>query len=126
MVSISSTFYASLLRQYFCGKKLQSQNITREKLCKALSYKIFLCKMLMKLSTDVLTHILAYDRDLGILRVIKDVTLANNDTYCSQFHQHFTRNFFCRYPFAKKLQSQNVTRENMREALSYEKHERKC
>ncbi len=33
-VSISSTFYARLLCQYFCTKKLQSQNVTREKLRK--------------------------------------------------------------------------------------------
>ncbi len=37
--SISTTFYSSLLRQYFGTKKLQSQNVTREKLGKAL-----LCK----------------------------------------------------------------------------------
>jgi hypothetical protein len=29
--------------------------------------------------------------------------------------------FFCQYPFAKKLQSQNVTREKLRKALSYKK-----
>jgi len=49
-VSISSTFYAGLLYQYFCTKKLQSQNLTREKLRKALLYKKFAHKMLMKLT----------------------------------------------------------------------------
>ena len=39
LVSISSTFYTCLLHQYFCAKKSQSQNVTREKLRKALSYK---------------------------------------------------------------------------------------
>jgi len=49
-VSISSTFYAHLLRQYFCANILQSQNVTREKLHKALLYKKFVSKMLMKLT----------------------------------------------------------------------------
>ncbi len=35
-VSISPTFYEQLLRQYFCAKKLQSQNVTREKLLEVL------------------------------------------------------------------------------------------
>jgi len=49
-VSISSTFYKRLLRQYFCAKKLKSQNVTKEKLSKALLYKKFVVrKMLMKL-----------------------------------------------------------------------------
>jgi len=38
-----------------------------------------------------------------------------------QFHQHFTRGFFC----TKVLFCQNVTREKLCEALSYEKRERK-
>jgi len=37
-----------------------------------------------------------------------------------QFHQHL-RELFSQYPFDKKLQSQNVTRENLRKALSYKK-----
>jgi len=37
--SISSTFYEQLLRQYFCARKLQSQTVTREKLCKTLLYE---------------------------------------------------------------------------------------
>ena len=45
--------------------------------------------------------------------------------YCKhtrgRFHQHFTHNFFCQYFWAKKLQSQNVTLEKLREALSYTK-----
>jgi hypothetical protein len=48
--SISSTFYVSIfcikVLSYFC----QSQNVTREKLCKALSYKKRGRKMLMKLT----------------------------------------------------------------------------
>jgi len=39
-----------LLRQYFGTKKLQSQNVTREKRRKVLQYEKFACKMLMKLS----------------------------------------------------------------------------
>jgi len=39
--------------QYFLPKKLQSQNVTREKLCKALSYKKFVHKMFMKFTTVV-------------------------------------------------------------------------
>jgi hypothetical protein len=41
------------LRQYFRAKKIQSQNVTREKLRKALSYKKFAHKMLMKLTPAV-------------------------------------------------------------------------
>ncbi len=33
--------------QYFCAKKLQSQNVTREKLYKALSYKKISSEMLI-------------------------------------------------------------------------------
>jgi hypothetical protein len=36
---ISSTFYERLFADIFCAKKLQSQNVTREKLHKALLYK---------------------------------------------------------------------------------------
>ncbi len=39
--------------QYFCAKKFQSQNVTREKLYKALLYEKFFRKMLMKLTTSV-------------------------------------------------------------------------
>jgi len=38
------------LHQYFCTKKIQRQNVTREKLRKALSYEFFL-RMLMKLTS---------------------------------------------------------------------------
>jgi hypothetical protein len=48
--SISSTFYTHLLRQNFCTKRLQSQNMTREKLRKALLCKKIANKMLMKLT----------------------------------------------------------------------------
>jgi len=49
-VSISSTFYEQLLRQYSCAKKLQSQTVTREKLHKILSFKEAARKMLVKLT----------------------------------------------------------------------------
>jgi len=45
---VSISFYA---RQFFCIKKLQSQNVTREKLCKELLYKKRVIKMLVKLAT---------------------------------------------------------------------------
>jgi len=50
LVSISSTFDALFLRQYFCIKKLQSQIVTGEKLCEALFYEKFASKMLIKLT----------------------------------------------------------------------------
>jgi len=50
-LSNSSTFYPHLFCWYFCAKKLQSQNVTREKLHKTLLYKKFAGKMLMKLIT---------------------------------------------------------------------------
>ncbi len=37
----------------FLCQKFQSQNVTRKKLCKALSYEKFACKMLMKLTPGV-------------------------------------------------------------------------
>jgi hypothetical protein len=42
-----------LLRQCFCAKKLQSQNLTLEMVREALLYKKFACKMLMKLTPGV-------------------------------------------------------------------------
>jgi len=53
IVSILSTFYKQLLRQYSFIKKFQTQNIVREKLQKALSYEKGACKMLMKLCPGV-------------------------------------------------------------------------
>jgi len=50
LVSILSTFYARLLCQYFCAKKMQSLDIIREKLRKSLLYKKMARKMLMKLT----------------------------------------------------------------------------
>ncbi len=50
-MSISSTFYGQILPQYFCAKKLQSQNVTREKLVKSLWYKKRARTMLMKVTT---------------------------------------------------------------------------
>ncbi len=52
-------FTLAFLRQYFCAKKLHNQNVTREKLRKALLYKKFSSKMLMKLTQgikDFVTH----------------------------------------------------------------------
>jgi hypothetical protein len=40
------------LGQSFCAKKFQSINVTREKMWKALSYKKFPRKMLMKLTPE--------------------------------------------------------------------------
>jgi hypothetical protein len=48
--SISSTFYEQLLRKNFCAQKLHSQNVTREKLLKRLSYKRGAHKTLVKLT----------------------------------------------------------------------------
>jgi len=50
-VSISSTFYKQLLRQYSFAKKLQNQTVIREKLLKALLREKGAHKMLMKLTT---------------------------------------------------------------------------
>jgi len=47
-VSISSTFNARILCQYFCAKKLQCQNVTRVNLCKTVSYEKLVHKILMK------------------------------------------------------------------------------
>jgi len=47
-VSISSTFFAQIFQQYFGTKKLQSPNLTREKLCEALLYKKYDRKILIK------------------------------------------------------------------------------
>jgi len=49
--SISSTFNEQLFRQFLGAKKLRSQTVIREKLRKALLYKKFVPKMLMKLTT---------------------------------------------------------------------------
>jgi len=49
---MSSIFYKQLLRQYSFAKKLQSQNVSREKLRKALLYKKGARKMLMKLTPE--------------------------------------------------------------------------
>jgi len=46
----NNIFATIFFHQYFSTKKLQSQNVTREKLCKALLYKKFARKMLMKLT----------------------------------------------------------------------------
>jgi hypothetical protein len=46
-----STFYVQLLRQYYFAKKLQSQTVIREKLCKALLYEKGLCKNINQIVT---------------------------------------------------------------------------
>jgi len=48
---ISPTFYEQFLSQYFCAKKLQSQNVTREKMRNLLQYEKFASKMLIKLTS---------------------------------------------------------------------------
>ncbi len=53
LLSISSTFYEQLLRQYSSAKKLQSQIVTREKLRETLSNKKGTLIMLMKLTPIV-------------------------------------------------------------------------
>jgi len=64
--SISSTFYARLLCQYFGAKILQSQNVIREKLREALLYEKRQQKMLMKF--DYMLPSLSVIRGLEILR----------------------------------------------------------
>jgi len=44
------------LRQYSFAKKLQSQTVIKEKLCKTLSYKKGTHKMLMKLTPEGAHH----------------------------------------------------------------------
>jgi len=51
-LTISSTFYEQLLRRYSFAKKLQSQTVTREKLCESLSYEKVLRKMLVNLTPE--------------------------------------------------------------------------
>jgi len=48
--SISSIFYEQLLSQYSFAKKFHSQNVSRKKLRKTLSYKKVSSNMLMKLT----------------------------------------------------------------------------
>jgi hypothetical protein len=48
--SISSTFYEQILSRYSFAKKLQSQNVSREKLRKTLSKEKGASKLLMKLT----------------------------------------------------------------------------
>jgi len=50
----------------FCAKKLQSQNITREKLCEELLYKKIERKMLVKL-TPSLTLYLSHRQQIQVL-----------------------------------------------------------
>ncbi len=49
--SISPTYYVQLLRRYFCAKKVQTLNLSAEKLHAKLSYEISARKMLVKLTT---------------------------------------------------------------------------
>jgi len=49
-LSISSTFKEQLLRQYSNAKKVQSQTVSKERLCSALFYNKAAHKMLVKLT----------------------------------------------------------------------------
>jgi len=89
---ISSTIYAHVfctkVLSYFC----QSQNVTREKLPKALLYKKKLaCKMLMKLTPTFSNN--------DISRIQSCLRFPSYYTGRCQFHQHFTRTFFVRKSF---------------------------
>jgi hypothetical protein len=57
LVSISLTFYEQLLCQCSWAKKLQSQTVTREKLCIIRMYEKVVHKMLIKLTPDKQCHI---------------------------------------------------------------------
>jgi hypothetical protein len=48
-MTISTTFYEQLCHQYSCAKKLQSQNVIREKLRKALLHEKGASNILVKL-----------------------------------------------------------------------------
>jgi hypothetical protein len=62
----------ALFCSYFGGKKLPSQNVTREKVLNLLLYKKRMCKMLMKLTPD-------------------DLLIVHSR---GQFQQNFTSTFF--------------------------------
>jgi len=47
-----------LFCKYFCGKKLESRNMTRDKLCETLSFEKFTHKMLMKLTPACFSYTL--------------------------------------------------------------------
>jgi len=49
-VNFINILFAPFLPIFFCQKKLKSQNVTREKLSKVLSYEKCAGKMLMKLT----------------------------------------------------------------------------
>ncbi len=71
--------YLNLLHQYFCAKKVQSQNVTREKLRKALSYKKIVRKMLMKL-TPVYLVLKLIDRRPLLQKQLREAHRKNNGT----------------------------------------------
>jgi len=50
-VNFINILHVPFVPKNFAQKKLQSQNVTREKLYKSLSFKKFAQKMLMKLTT---------------------------------------------------------------------------
>jgi hypothetical protein len=52
-VSISSTLYKRLLRQYFCAKKVQALNLSTKKSRPKLLYEKAASKMLVKLTPSV-------------------------------------------------------------------------
>jgi len=92
----SQTFYAQLLLKYFCTRKLQSQNVTREKLHKALLYEKYEHEMLMKLTSGAkFTNIL-----------------------WAAFAQIFI--------FTKKYKAKNLSREKLRKTHLFKKLPIKC
>ena len=52
MVSISSTFYAHILRQYFADKKTTKPNVNRDKLLNLLSYECEVLTYQIKIKTE--------------------------------------------------------------------------
>ena len=103
LVSISSTFYGTV----FCMRVLsyirQSQNVTREKLCKALLYEKGTCKMLMKLtpgsrSCKAFNNLRYYFLKIGqkvsrIIWIARNVWLFTKNTARLMFR--FSDNFSC-------------------------------
>jgi hypothetical protein len=83
-VSIPSTFYAWLLRQYFCAKKLQRQNVSREKLCKALLYEKFAGKIVdefdyrMEGKIVVVAKMAGYMKYTSELKCILYITISSS------------------------------------------------
>jgi len=60
--------FRTLLHQYFCAKKLQSQTVIREKLHKALKFQKGTSKMLMKLTVKRGGGVLTFNTEYHGLR----------------------------------------------------------